>query len=284
MSSSIVSLLAQGELMLKPVLGPPAEYIMSSPYVCYGAGPVVAAFLGFILPYLFILLLEKIGMVSEKDSITYNGKNRKVAQAILEKKVSTSEQFRASLWTTMGPGALGNGLLSAFLLPHLFPALNEIPALPDLNSFLAQQVIMQLVGDLLLYAGHRIQHENTYLWKNFHSVHHSIDTPTVASTAYIHAIDMTLQTALPMMIAAVCAQAHPISFLFYIFARVGENAINHCGYNHWLINLVSLKFMPLKASVKHHDQHHKYSNYGGNAKNYAENWMIWDWLFGTYRA
>ena len=30
-----------------------------------------------------------------------------------------------------------------------------------------------------------------------------------------------------------------------------------------------------------HDAHHKYSNYAENAKNFGENFLLWDWAFGT---
>jgi sterol desaturase/sphingolipid hydroxylase (fatty acid hydroxylase superfamily) len=261
-----------------------ATWLMSSQWLAYGAGPVLAAFLGFIVPYIFVCVLEATGLIKDEHAIDYSKKRRKVALHELELKISIKAQLRASIWTTLGPGALSNGFLSALVLPHLFPALSSLHALPDLHTFIRQFCVMQLVGDLGLYAGHRLQHENEFLWKHYHSVHHSIDTPCVSSTAYIDAIDMTLQTALPMMLAAVASQAHPVSFLIYIFARVGENALNHCGYDHWLINFVSLKWLPGKASVRHHDQHHKYSNYGPNAKNYAENYIFWDWLFGTLRS
>jgi sterol desaturase/sphingolipid hydroxylase (fatty acid hydroxylase superfamily) len=39
--------------------------------------------------------------------------------------------------------------------------------------------------------------------------------------------------------------------------------------------------LPLRASIKHHDAHHRFSNHSKNAKNYAESFWIFDALFGT---
>lgn len=45
--------------------------------------------------------------------------------------------------------------------------------------------------------------------------------------------------------------------------------------------LIFFQVLPFRAGVKHHDAHHHFSNYAGNAKNYGESFWIWDWLFGT---
>ena len=48
-----------------------------------------------------------------------------------------------------------------------------------------------------------------------------------------------------------------------------------------LRNLLFLKFLPFRAGVAVHDAHHRYSNYPKNAKNFGENFWLWDWAFGT---
>jgi sterol desaturase/sphingolipid hydroxylase (fatty acid hydroxylase superfamily) len=37
----------------------------------------------------------------------------------------------------------------------------------------------------------------------------------------------------------------------------------------------------LQAPISHHDSHHKFMQFSKNAKNYGENWLLWDQLFGT---
>ena len=49
-----------------------------------------------------------------------------------------------------------------------------------------------------------------------------------------------------------------------------------------MIHLLTLKLSWLgRASVAHHDAHHLRSGHGGRAKNFGENFWIWDALFGT---
>jgi len=118
------------------------------------------------------------------------------------------------------------------------------------------------------------------LW-DYHKYHHLIDTPTAVSTACIDGLDATVQAGIPTMGAAVLMQPHPLTFCAYAYARVAENVLNHCGMEHWLLNLVFLKFLPGRAGVANHDAHHRYSNYAKNAKNFGENFWLWDWAFGT---
>jgi len=261
-----------------------ATQIMASELLCYGVAPVVAGALGIILPYLLVEILKRIGVLNASNAIEYGTKEtREVALKTMWSKISHMTQLSATLWTSLGPSAIANGFLSYKLFPYIFPALESLPVVPGWETFLKQFLLMQLVGDLGLYIGHRVQHESEFLWKHCHSLHHSIGTPSVASTAYIHPVDMTLQTALPMMIAAVLVRAHPISFIVYILVRVGESSLNHCGHDSWVLNALTLKLLPFRASVRHHDEHHRYSNYARNAKNYGENFVIWDWLFGSLR-
>lgn len=42
-----------------------------------------------------------------------------------------------------------------------------------------------------------------------------------------------------------------------------------------------VQVLPFRASIAHHDAHHKYSNHHSNAKNYGETFWVWDALFGT---
>ncbi|KAJ1386907.1 hypothetical protein B484DRAFT_425902, partial [Ochromonadaceae sp. CCMP2298] len=112
-----------------------------------------------------------------------------------------------------------------------------------------------------------------------------IDTPTPASTLYIDAVDATLQAGLPILCSCWLVRPHPLAAYCYIALRLSDNAANHSGLKaHWLIDLLTLKCLPLRAPVAHHDFHHKYSNYAGQAKNYAEYLWVWDYIFGTLSA
>ena len=203
---------------------------MSAAWLAYGVAPVVSGAMGFIVPYLLVMALKFFGVVTEESSIDYGNKNKRADKLqATEERIPVSLQLKTSLWIALGPGAIVNGLIIFKASPYVFPALSSQPVMPGLEAFLKQFCFMQIFGDLLLYLGHRIQHENQFMWENFHKMHHSIDTPSVSSTAYIHPVDMTLQAGLPIILISIICQAHPITMLFYIFTRVGENTLNHSG-------------------------------------------------------
>ena len=127
----------------------------------------------------------------------------------------------------------------------------------------------------------QVQHESEYLWKNYHSFHHSIGTPSPVSTLYIDEVDATLQGSLPIMFACLIIRPHPVTYSIFAGLRVAENVINHTGLDSSLMNILTLKCLPLRASIAHHDAHHRFSNYSRNAKNYAESFWVFDWMFGT---
>lgn len=210
------------------------------------------------------------------------GKQRTELAKQDQAKVPLFEQLAWSLYVTCGPPGILNGAVAALLLPFALTTPTSWTDLtPDsLGDALAQFVLLELIGDFWLYWGHRIQHDSQYLWKHYHSFHHSIGTPTPFSTIYIVSphpslnsgvqltiaycqdpIDAALQAAIPIMLAALMVRPDVGILYIYIFLRVGENVVNHSGLEHPVLNFLTLKFLPGRASVNHHDYHHKYSNY-----------------------
>lgn len=97
---------------------------------------------------------------------------------------------RGAFMTVAGPGAILAGLFGAVIVESIIGM--EWP-LFTWQLFLKEFILMQLIGDLGLYLGHRIQHEIPYFYKHFHSIHHTIDTPSPLSAIYIHEADAFLQ-------------------------------------------------------------------------------------------
>ena len=56
------------------------------------------------------------------------------------------------------------------------------------------------------------------------------------------------------------------------------------GLDDRIVDILTLKCLPGRASIRHHDLHHRFGGTqkdGANAKNYGENFWLWDWAFGT---
>ena len=261
------------ETMLRPWL--------SNMWLCWGVGPVLAANLGFFGTALPLEFLSRYQNQSQFISYSKDKKRESFLEAT-QKRISFLTQLKYCFWTMFGPTALINGALSAVIFNYLFPFKSEDPLIPALHILVLQVIALLVIGDFGLYWGHRIQHSNAFLWKHCHSLHHQLDTPSPVSTLYIDGIDAFLQAALPILISILIVQPHPISSYIYIILRLSDNAVNHSGLKpNLLIDILTLKFLPFRASVGHHDAHHKYSGYTGSAKNYAEYFWIWDYMFGT---
>lgn len=93
---------------------------------------------------------------------------------------------------------------------------------------------------------------------------------------------MHMQGSLPLALAAVAVNPAPLLFYAFVACRVAENTLNHSGLaDCWVLDMLTLKTLPLRAQVSFHDAHHRFCNHGGRATNFAESFIVWDWMAGT---
>jgi sterol desaturase/sphingolipid hydroxylase (fatty acid hydroxylase superfamily) len=136
-----------------------------------------------------------------------------------------------------------------------------------------QAVEAFFLGDLLIYWGHRLQHQLPGLW-SFHSVHHSVEHLDWLAAHREHPIDTIYTTALvnlpPLLMGF---RLEPLAGLV-IFRGV------------WAIYIhsnVKLPLGPLRMLVgapELHHWHHAKERFAGNYGNVSP---LMDLLFGTYR-
>lgn len=137
------------------------------------------------------------------------------------------------------------------------------------------QVVLGLViMEFGLYWAHRLAHEWMWLWR-FHAVHHSSKKLWFFNTGRFHFID-TIKSMIfsaPLM-TLVDAPGTIFTWVSAITAFIG--ILTHCnirmkfGWLNYIFNTPGL-----------HRWHHSMDMREGN-KNYGENLMCWDLLFGTY--
>jgi sterol desaturase/sphingolipid hydroxylase (fatty acid hydroxylase superfamily) len=125
-----------------------------------------------------------------------------------------------------------------------------------------------------LYWAHRLAHEWQWLWP-FHAVHHSSKKLWFLNTGRFHFIDTlkSMVCATPILLLAG-APGDVIIWVSAITAFIG--ILTHCnvrmrfGWLNFIFNTPGL-----------HRWHHSMDLREGN-KNYGENLVLWDLLFGTY--
>ena len=137
------------------------------------------------------------------------------------------------------------------------------------------QVIMGVVSaEFGLYWAHRLGHEWLPLWR-FHAVHHSVNRLWIVNTGRFHFVDSLESILMGMGILLILgAPMEVLVWLSAITAFIGM--LTHCN--------VQMRFGPLSWIFNTpglHRWHHSRDIREGN-KNYGENLMLWDQLFGTY--
>lgn len=140
---------------------------------------------------------------------------------------------------------------------------------------LAAQVLLGLVvAEFGLYWAHRLAHEIPFLWR-FHAVHHSVTRLWFFNTGRFHFMDTALSIVLsqPLLFLAG-APKEVFIWVSGITAFIG--ILTHCnvemrfGFLNYIFNTPGL-----------HRWHHSMDLREGN-KNYGENLILWDLLFGTH--
>jgi ornithine lipid hydroxylase len=125
-----------------------------------------------------------------------------------------------------------------------------------------------------LYWAHRLAHEFPVLWR-FHAIHHSVTRLWIVNTGRFHFIDSLLKIAAGLgVLLLLGAPMEVIMWLSAITAFIGM--LTHCN--------VRMRFGPLSwifNTPEIHRWHHSRDLREGN-KNYGENLVVWDVLFGTY--
>lgn len=131
-----------------------------------------------------------------------------------------------------------------------------------------------LISEAALYAAHRLSHEWPLLWR-FHAVHHSAPRLWFWNTGRFHFVDTLVSIALsvPLMLLAGAPET-VIVWTNAITAFIGM--LTHCN--------VDMRCGPLSFvfnTPELHRWHHSRKPSEGN-KNYGENLMLFDLLFGTF--
>ena len=139
----------------------------------------------------------------------------------------------------------------------------------------AQALLAIAIGDLGIYAVHRLQHTVSWLWK-FHAVHHSAEEMDWLVAFRFHPLDLFLSRV---------ASLAPLIALDLTPAAVGI-FIAVFGWQSWLVHAnVRVPYGPLRwalVSPEFHHWHHAAEREAYDT-NFASLLACWDVLFGTAR-
>lgn len=137
-----------------------------------------------------------------------------------------------------------------------------------------QVLLGLLVAELGLYTAHRIAHEWRAFWR-FHALHHSVTRLWVVNTGRFHIVDTAFKALLGQLPLYLLGAPLPV-FLWISAVTAVTGLLTHCnvvlhtGPLDWFVSTPAL-----------HRWHHSKVLAEGN-RNYGENLVLWDQLFGTY--
>lgn len=168
------------------------------------------------------------------------------------------------------------GYLLVYLMLRYLPIETrwEVPTrAPTMLVFVRDFVICMVVGDVLSYWWHRLEHGSRFVFRNVHYVHHTVRSPlTVWSGFYVHPVESAVVFS-TFYVYPFVVGVHPLVFGAYAATNTFITMVTHCGYD--------LPFYPnwLFASAAMHEHHHR----GPRPTNFSVLLNFSDKLFGTFK-
>ncbi len=137
-----------------------------------------------------------------------------------------------------------------------------------------QVILAVYVAEFGLYWAHRLAHETPFLWR-FHAVHHSVTKLWFINTGRFHIMDSVFKIIPSLgLLIVMGAPLEVTQWLSAITAFIGLmthcNVDMRCGYLNYIFSTPEL-----------HRWHHSKDLAEGN-RNYGENIILWDQIFGTF--
>ncbi|KXS11766.1 hypothetical protein M427DRAFT_147612 [Gonapodya prolifera JEL478] len=140
------------------------------------------------------------------------------------------------------------------------------PTPTSFKSFAMQLVGTFLVSETFQYWWHRLEHENSWVYRHVHKKHHEYSKVTPYAANHNAALEVAFTITLPSLVWVHLFRHSFFTFLVWRAWGTFQNVLVHTGY----------QFPFLPKGTERHDWHHSH-----NKGNYA-NWLtIWDVITGT---
>lgn len=217
-------------------------------------GLSIAVFLTFALPWTWLAWRDPVWLRDYK---------------IQAKPLPVKEYF----WPSIGRIVINNIILCGLLVmtwPLLKMSGIHLGAMPAWYVVIFQLILFVLVDDFLYYWMHRWFHENKWLLRHVHSVHHRIRNTCAINGNYMHWIEFSATAGL-MLLVPILIGAHLYVVFIWVVIRQFEAVDGHTGYD---VPYNPAHYLPLYEGPAYHDFHHARfkGNYAG-ALPYLDRFM-----------
>ncbi|PKC08299.1 hypothetical protein RhiirA5_358125 [Rhizophagus irregularis] len=141
-----------------------------------------------------------------------------------------------------------------------------------LSRFLFAMIFL----DTWQYFMHRLFHQNKFLYKHIHSLHHRLHAPYAFGALYNHPIEGFVMDSVGAGLAFKLSGMTTIGGMIFFGFATFKTVDDHCGYD--------LPFNPVQKifgnNSAYHDIHHQ--SYGIKMNFSQPFFTIWDRILGTY--
>ena len=137
---------------------------------------------------------------------------------------------------------------------------------------LGKLICVLLVDDIFFYFLHRTMHENKYIYKTIHKIHHRANTPIPIDYIYVHPLEWLSGFIGPFIGMLLLNGISIYTFWLYLIIRNMHELHIHSGLKTSFIS----KIIPFYGPNEHHDLHHAKRD-----GNYASTFVLWDKIFKT---
>jgi sterol desaturase/sphingolipid hydroxylase (fatty acid hydroxylase superfamily) len=177
-------------------------------------------------------------------------------------------------WNLIGFGCLiMTGALTTFL-PMLLP--ESVTQYHLIDGSRLGIVGGVLIGYPLTALGaamlHRAFHENNFLWRLGHQLHHSPRRLDIPGSVFFHPVDITLQMAPATLVSIFVLGLDP-----FVAGCVGYVAAFYGMFQHW--NVKTPRW--LGYIIQRPEAHGLHHELGVHARNYSD-FPLWDMVMGTF--
>jgi len=196
----------------------------------------------------------------------------------------TEEQLRSLEWHGIGTTlsdhflVVGSWILNAELFWPAFASLKKWNPAVEISYAILHLYILSF----FMYWAHRLYHENDFLWRNLHSVHHWAYRPQAQNTFEDHWLENTINALAGHYLAQYLLPLGPATFHMVRLLRLLESLEKHSGLiGYWNVAYTIQSILPGSQTPQHHDYHHS----GNKCSNYAFSAVggIWDVVFCTQK-
>ena len=137
---------------------------------------------------------------------------------------------------------------------------------------LGEVLFVLTIDDIFFYVLHRTMHENKFIYKKIHKIHHRANVPIPIEYIYVHPLEWMSGMIGPFLGMIIIGKISFIAYIFYLIIRNFHEIHIHSGIKTSLIH----KLFPLYGTNEHHDMHHAKRD-----GNYSSTFTFWDIVFKT---